>query len=73
MKKPSFLSLFWKFTIAIVVIVALFGFINLFFINNTIYTLFEKALTMQKVLQTIVSVLFYTMILQAWIRWFPIK
>jgi len=42
MKKPSFLSLFWKFTIAIVVIVALFGYINLFFINNTIYNLFEK-------------------------------
>ncbi|MGV8947293.1 MAG: ATP-binding protein [Lutibacter sp.] len=42
MKKPSFLSLFWKFTIAILTIVALFGYINLFFINNTIYTLFEK-------------------------------
>lgn len=42
MKKPSFLSLFWKFTIAIVAIVALFGYTNLFFINNTIYSLFEK-------------------------------
>lgn len=42
MKNPLFLSLFWKFTIAIVAIVALFGSINLFFINNTIYSLFEK-------------------------------
>jgi len=42
MKKPSSISLFWKFTIAIVAIVALFGYINLHFINNAIYSLFEK-------------------------------
>ncbi|MDP2089391.1 MAG: ATP-binding protein [Flavobacteriaceae bacterium] len=42
MKKPSSISLFWKFTIAIVTIVALFGTINLYFISYSVYDLFEK-------------------------------
>ena len=44
MKEKIELHLFWKFTIAIVLIVALFGSINLYFINFTVYHLFEDEL-----------------------------
>jgi two-component system NtrC family sensor kinase len=45
MKKSFSLSLFWKFTIAIAMTVALFGSINLYFLNFAVYNLFEKELT----------------------------
>jgi len=45
MKKGLSLSLFWKFTIAIAATVALFGSINLYFLNYAVYDLFEKELT----------------------------
>lgn len=45
MKKGFSLSLFWKFTIAIAATVALFGSINLYFLNYAVYDLFEKELT----------------------------
>lgn len=45
MKNGLSLSLFWKFTIAIAATVALFGSINLYFINYAVYDLFEKELT----------------------------
>ncbi|MDP3314163.1 hypothetical protein [Lutibacter sp.] len=42
MKNKLFVPLFWKFTIALTVIVALFGSINFYFINYAVYDLFEK-------------------------------
>jgi two-component system NtrC family sensor kinase len=38
------LRLFWKFTLAIIAIVAIFGSINLYFINFSVYHLFEDEL-----------------------------
>jgi two-component system NtrC family sensor kinase len=44
MKKGQKIPLFWKFTIAIVGTVGLFGVINLYFINYVTYDLFESEL-----------------------------
>jgi len=38
------LPLFWKFTIAIIIVVSLFGSINLYFLSYSINDLFEKEL-----------------------------
>jgi two-component system, NtrC family, sensor kinase len=45
MKIPTKLPLFWKFTIAIVGTIVLFGSINLYFLNYSVYSLFEQELT----------------------------
>ncbi len=45
MKRQLKIPLFWKFTIAIVATVALFGTLNLYFINYAVYDLFEKEIT----------------------------
>ena len=45
MKKHISLPLFWKFTIAIVAIVAIFGSTNLYLLNQSVYRLFESELT----------------------------
>jgi len=42
MKRRNNLPLFWKFTIAIVFTIILFGSVNLYFINRTVYRFFEK-------------------------------
>jgi len=39
------LPLFWKFTIAIIIVVSLFGSANLYFLSYSINDLFEKELS----------------------------
>lgn len=45
MKKHFSLPLFWKFSIAIAAIVAVFGSTNLYLLNKSVYQLFESELT----------------------------
>ena len=47
MKRGITLPLFWKFTIAIVIIVSAFGFINLYFLSTYVSDLFENELSNQ--------------------------
>ena len=44
MKTQVILPLFWKFTIAIVITVGVFGFIHLYFLSTYVIDLFEKEL-----------------------------
>lgn len=50
MKKQFSLPLFWKFSIAIVVIVAVFGSTNLYLINKSVYQLFESELMQHEII-----------------------
>jgi len=52
MKRGITLPLFWKFTIAIVIIVSAFGFINLYFLSTYVSDLFEKELSDQNLVMT---------------------
>lgn len=45
MKHKLIIPLFWKFTIALLFTVAVFGTINLYLINNAVYDLFQTELT----------------------------
>lgn len=50
MKRGITLPLFWKFTIAIVIIVSAFGFINLYFLSTYVSDLFENELSNQNLI-----------------------